>query len=427
MVDTLTTHFSWVMPQDQDSNNTWGAKLNSDLQAIDAQVWMGTQAFVTVANYNPQFTPSNFNLDSSASANATISFLNSVAPSGKQLRWQLVDDNSAETGGNAGSDFSLRSYDDTGALIGSPITVNRQSGAVGLGLPGSAVTFNGTATFTQNLSSTSSFSCGSPLTIGSAPYGGADTAPLSMVDFPTALTIIQEGTGQVEFNLHWGNIVSDGANLTIYGPWHAGSPGQTDPLPAIGGDTSIIQMTIDPSNPASPVGYTTISGEVNFTGGGSGSYFPTMTYAAGTLYWMNGPGPLNNSPPIAHIQVDASGNFIYQGNGNALKPGGGSWGALSDERIKEVDGEYELGLDAVTQLRPVRYRYKAEPDKERVGLVAQEVEEIMPGMVTQGEGVIDGQSVSDMRTLDTTELLFALVNCVRELKAEIEALRAQLT
>ena len=105
MVDTLTTHFSWVMPQDQDSNNTWGAKLNSDLQAIDAQVWMGTQAFVSVANYNPQFTPSNFNLDSSASANATISFLNSVAPSGKQLRWQLVDDNSAETGGNAGSNF----------------------------------------------------------------------------------------------------------------------------------------------------------------------------------------------------------------------------------------------------------------------------------------------------------------------------------
>ena len=51
----------------------------------------------------------------------------------------------------------------------------------------------------------------------------------------------------------------------------------------------------------------------------------------------------------------------------------------------------------------------------------------MPGMVTQGEGVIDGQSVSDMRTLDTTELLFALVNCVRELKAEIEALKAQLT
>ena len=78
----------------------------------------------------------------------------------------------------------------------------------------------------------------------------------------------------------------------------------------------------------------------------------------------------------------------------------------------------------MTQLRPVRYRYKAEPDKERVGLVAQEVEEVMPGMVTQGEGVIDGQQVSDMRMLDTTELLFALVNCVRQLKAEIAALKA---
>jgi hypothetical protein len=127
---------------------------------------------------------------------------------------------------------------------------------------------------------------------------------------------------------------------------------------------------------------------------------------------------------LTRLQTDFAGNFIYSGAGNALKAGGGPWGALSDERIKDVSGEYDLGLAAVTALRPVRYRYKAEPEKELVGLVAQEVEEVMPGMVTQGEGVIDGQPVTDMRTLDTTELLFALVNCVKELKAEIEALKA---
>lgn len=137
--------------------------------------------------------------------------------------------------------------------------------------------------------------------------------------------------------------------------------------------------------------------------------------------------------------MKSTGDLIYQAfqsGSNAYKNGGGSWASFSDERIKDVSGEYELGLDAVTALRPVRYRYKgndAEPgkqglpsDKELVGLVAQEAEKIMPGMVSQGDGYIDGQPVSDMRTLDTTELIFALVNCVKELNAKVQLLEAKV-
>ena len=59
-----------------------------------------------------------------------------------------------------------------------------------------------------------------------------------------------------------------------------------------------------------------------------------------------------------------------------------------------------------------------------VGLIAQEVEAIFPEMVTKSEAYIDGGKVSDFRNLDTSNLILALVNSVKELKAEIEALKA---
>ena len=36
------------------------------------------------------------------------------------------------------------------------------------------------------------------------------------------------------------------------------------------------------------------------------------------------------------------------------------------------------------------------------------------------------KEVSDLRTLDTSELIYALVNSVKELKAEIDELKAKL-
>ena len=107
------------------------------------------------------------------------------------------------------------------------------------------------------------------------------------------------------------------------------------------------------------------------------------------------------------------GSFVFQQSGTAQKAGGGPWSAISDARIKTVEGAYMSGLAAVLALRPVEYRYKNDPAKLHIGLVAQEVEEVMPEMVTKGDGEIDGEKVTDLRTLDTTALVFALVNAVQ--------------
>jgi len=167
--------------------------------------------------------------------------------------------------------------------------------------------------------------------------------------------------------------------------------------------------------------------------------------------------------------ITITGNVYIAGTGNLIantqgyKPGGGSWADSSDARIKNELGEYTRGLAEIVGLRPVYYTYKgndtpAEPahlktgeeEKDAInaalpltvpypnsahklvaesatkyaGLIAQEVEAIFPEMVTRRSAYIDGQPVDDMRELDTTPLIFALVNAVKELKAEVDALKA---
>jgi hypothetical protein len=163
----------------------------------------------------------------------------------------------------------------------------------------------------------------------------------------------------------------------------------------------------------------------------------------------------------ASLFLDPPGNFSYNaGSGVAYKTGGGSWTAASDKRIKTVLGDYELGLEQIKRLQPIRYVYKgndtptASFDKPRisddepkvaphksaapypasshhraakdktpfVGLVADDVKALFPEMVKQREGFIDGKKVTDLKDLDTSSLVFALVNAVKTLAAKIEAL-----
>jgi len=191
-------------------------------------------------------------------------------------------------------------------------------------------------------------------------------------------------------------------------------------------------------------------GETRSTAQASGQVNALHTFYNATPSRIGYVGYLaSNSFSSTILENDISGGILeVRGNaiqlvfnGNCYNPGGGPWLATSDARIKDVQGEYSQGLDAILGLRPVVYTYKGNdtaPDgssihshvaEERtpfVGLVAQEVETVMPGMVKQGMGYIDGEEVTDLRSLDANELIYALVNAVKTLAARVEALEAEL-
>ena len=220
---------------------------------------------------------------------------------------------------------------------------------------------------------------------------------------------------------------ADGVSAALYLPLAGGT--LTGPLNGAGASFSGNITGTNGSIIVRGVG-TAVAGFNIANAGGTGVANFLYTPTTGTAAMSNGA-----SSPVASLALDGGGSFTYTGSGTALKAGGGAWAATSDARIKTVEGDYAVGLSEVMGLQPVRYRYKgndAAPkgvsahagvtERSFVGLIAQAVETVMPGMVTQGEGWIDGAKVTDFRSLDTTELIFALVNAVKTLTARVEAL-----
>ena len=94
--------------------------------------------------------------------------------------------------------------------------------------------------------------------------------------------------------------------------------------------------------------------------------------------------------------------------------------ALSDERLKDGITEIDSALDKVEQLAGVTWEWKPEAEEfglESVsaGLIAQDVEAVLPEAVTTG--------TSDYKQVNYTAVVGLLVNAVKELSAEVKALK----
>ena len=88
--------------------------------------------------------------------------------------------------------------------------------------------------------------------------------------------------------------------------------------------------------------------------------------------------------------------------------------SVSDVRTKENIETVENSLDLVSQLRGVWYN-KIGEDERKVGVIAQEVEEVLPEVVhTDVEG---------MKAVDYGKMVGVLIEAIKELKAEIEELK----
>ena len=87
--------------------------------------------------------------------------------------------------------------------------------------------------------------------------------------------------------------------------------------------------------------------------------------------------------------------------------------AYSDERLKDNIETIENGLDKVEQLRGVTY---TRDERENIGVIAQEVEKILPEIVLTADDEMGTKSV------DYSRLTAVLIEAVKELSAKIEKL-----
>ncbi|MEP0842569.1 MAG: tail fiber domain-containing protein [Phycisphaerae bacterium] len=117
------------------------------------------------------------------------------------------------------------------------------------------------------------------------------------------------------------------------------------------------------------------------------------------------------------IGTTTPGSFRLAVNGDAAKPGGGSWSAFSDSRLKRDIAPLSGTLDRLLSLRGYTFEYAPEAVEKRLaapgrqmGLLAEEVERVFPDWV---ERDADGYRYVTERA--TTALL---VEALRDLRAE---------
>jgi len=111
-------------------------------------------------------------------------------------------------------------------------------------------------------------------------------------------------------------------------------------------------------------------------------------------------------------------------NGTADKPGGGSWGTFSDERLKNIRGRFTPGLNAVMRLQPLRYEYKQDnalgikSEGEHIGFSAQQVQQIIPEAVSKND--------KGFLLVNNDPILWTMLNAIKEQQAQIDKQQKQI-
>lgn len=138
---------------------------------------------------------------------------------------------------------------------------------------------------------------------------------------------------------------------------------------------------------------------------------------ANRLYFTNAGKTIFGSPASGYEFRGSSDTAIFTIDNTGNVGASGEITASSDERLKTNIKTIENALDKVTQLRGVEYD-RTDIEKHQIGVIAQEVEKILPDVVHTNE---DG-----MKSVAYGNIVAVLIESIKELKGEISELRAEL-
>ena len=170
----------------------------------------------------------------------------------------------------------------------------------------------------------------------------------------------------------------------------------------------------------------------NLTTGNNGLYIGQFSVASA--------GGVNEEMVLCSDNTNKYGKgagtaFIAPGGGGAYQSNNSStWSTTSDERLKKNITDSTIGLAEINQLQVRNFEYRLPEEIEapelleqdaiditgvQVGVIAQEVELILPKCVKQES--------TGVKTVDTDNLTWHLVKAIQELSAKNTALEARIT
>ena len=168
------------------------------------------------------------------------------------------------------------------------------------------------------------------------------------------------------------------------------------------------------------------SQDINIYHDGTDNYF---YLGSGTTYFRNASnaylasfvsgGPIylyhngNKKLETTSSGVSVTGDMVASGNVTAY----------SDRRLKTDISTINDALGIVGKLRGVSYKWLAD-GSDAIGVIAQEVEEVLPEVVVTNNGVNPvTQEIEEIKSVDYGKIVGVLINAINELKAEVDELK----
>ena len=116
------------------------------------------------------------------------------------------------------------------------------------------------------------------------------------------------------------------------------------------------------------------------------------------------------------MRLETDGDLHVDGNVVAYST------TISDIRLKKDIAPIEDAVTKVQQLNGCTFTYLKD-DRKSAGLIAQDLEKVLPSCVIENEAVFHGEEGETYKTVQYDQVIGLLVEAVKELKAEIEELK----
>jgi hypothetical protein len=115
------------------------------------------------------------------------------------------------------------------------------------------------------------------------------------------------------------------------------------------------------------------------------------------------------------MRLEADGDLHVDGNVIAYST------TISDKRLKKDIAPIDNALWRVSQLNGCTFTYLKD-DRKSAGLIAQDLEKVLPSAVIEDEAVFHGEEGETYKTVQYDQVIGLLVEAVKELTAKVEEL-----
>jgi hypothetical protein len=253
--------------------------------------------------------------------------------------------------------------------------------------------------------------------------GVGNTAPVAMLDVTgkTGTVGVNNGNAPTALQVIGGLGASNGFFGSVGGPIQAISGGGGRAVGAIGGAGAMFLMTGAGGAHCRPSGGSISRCSPVYDGGNGGSLSlqPGLGGSSFTGGSAGHPGNVTLAPTGGKVGVGTSTPTAAFEVGIGHSTLADSWITRSSRRFKTNIQPLAGALEKIEQLQGVSYERKAD-GKHEIGVVAEEVDQVVPELVARDPETKEVQGV------DYSRLSALLIEAVKTQQAEIQELKAQV-